>query len=1003
MKKKYILVSFLITVFGFLSVYLLQNYHILFDKPFARSITFEYPSFASTDSHGNRYIIDQSRRRVIACNKNEIVQAVIKGGSKEKESFFYANEVTSDDDGKIYVLNWVLDKSGFFMDREEIVRYTPNGLFDGVVYTRQYGEKDHTSALVQRGSIISLSVSDKYLRWFEINNRGIWSYAMSLSSGKIDSIISAEIPDANLLVSSVVRKDSSTIIYATKKGKIIEQREGEEPLTRYSADYQSETLSVPWCVGCGLNGDVLFSDLEKRKIFRLRESEGMKPLLSKEIIEKQGITTDEYTYYRLTARSDGMLTTTNDTYVVSADSDGKIVFYADSLQLSTDIVLRNIITSGLLVVWLILLCLIVRLFYVNVMNRKIPGLLYKAAGIIVIIGVSAVIISSLIVQNFSARYQKEALNKIAQMVQIVPKVINASLLTQITEQNEFMGEDYNVIREKLLSALNYNRDEWNNSYYFVLYRVINDQLYGFMYLNGDIGIYYPMSYFEDPESIYRRAYKGEIVTEKAEDEWGSWIDGVGPVYNKQGEVVGLLEIGKDLYSFNQENSFLIREIIFDVVTMLVIFVLVMIEVTFLMDMIYRRERRLALLKSGKVLRREDTHSDVFFARPVTFVMLTAISMSVVFIPLMMATFYHPVPGLSKELILGLPISSEMFFFGIVSVFSGRILARKGWRFMARLGFLFTGIGLLASGFSNGMLTFLVSLGITGIGTGFFYMSMRGFINEEQSAEMRSEAFAHFYSALIVGLSIGAVIGGFIADKFGYATVFFAAFAVMLIAVVFDVAYLRNVVLMQSTESKKVKAYSIMESARIFFSDPRIVGFFILIIVPTYVASTFLTYFFPIFAESNGVSSSDVGRLFILNGIFVIYLGPVLSRFFNKQFGPRQTMILGSALWACALAIVSLTGNMSGVIIALIIMGATEGFCVNAQNELFLGIHGSRSIGDDQAIGFFEMVGKFAETLGPILFSFALILGQAGGLLAIAVCVFVFAVVYVITVRQDKQG
>ena len=82
------------------------------------------------------------------------------------------------------------------------------------------------------------------------------------------------------------------------------------------------------------------------------------------------------------------------------------------------------------------------------------------------------------------------------------------------------------------------------------------------------------------------------------------------------------------------------------------------------------------------------------------------------------------------------------------------------------------------------------------------------------------------------------------------------------------------------------------------------------------------------------------------------------------------MVVGSALWAFALAIVALSGNVSGAILALVIMGITEGFCVNAQNEFFLGLKSSKKIGEDQAIGFYEMVGKFAETLGPILFGAA---------------------------------
>jgi len=274
----------------------------------------------------------------------------------------------------------------------------------------------------------------------------------------------------------------------------------------------------------------------------------------------------------------------------------------------------------------------------------------------------------------------------------------------------------------------------------------------------------------------------------------------------------------------------------------------MIETTFVLDMLGHRERRLRLLKEGRTLRQGDNYSDVFMARPVTFIYFTAISMSVVFIPLMMETFYQPISGFSKSLILGLPISCEMLFFGIASIFSSTLISKKGWRFVARLGFAITGAGLLASGLSFGMLTFLAARGLTGLGAGFFFMSMRGLINSEGAREMRAEGFSHFYSAMIVGLSIGAVVGGFVADKFNYATVFYIAFAVLTFAFAFDLSYFGKMTFMEIVPLKLPEKDSIISTFKIFFKDPLVIGFFLFILIPTYVASTFLTYFFPIFAD-----------------------------------------------------------------------------------------------------------------------------------------------------------
>lgn len=994
MKKKLLLNIALVFVLGFAVFFLIRNWQIFTRNPAAAEINLEYVSFGTSDSKGNYYVIDKSRRRVVSCDRDGVVRAVIDGGRREQRSFFYANEVTADEGGRIYILNWVLDKSGFFMEREEILRYTPEGSFEKIIYSKTYDEKSRIPTLVQRGQLCGLFLREDTINWYDVDMKGIWSYSMNVSGGALNKKLAVELADANLIISSVVPSTAETVLYATKKGEVIEKEKGHPPVLKYSADIESGSLSIPWHVGADKSSAIYFSDLEKRKIMKITDRGKISTVLSREIIESQNYKSDDVIYYRFSILPDGRLITCNDSCLVALDGRGKVLIHSGSFRIPGCMIFEAFILWFMLLSGVISFMVLGWSFFTDIMNRKVPDVLLKATGIIIVIGVSAVLVSSLIVQNFSARYQKEALNKIAQMVQIIPKVADASSLEKITRHKDFLGKDYCLIRDNLLSSLNYNKDEWNNSYYFVIYKVINEKLYAFMYLNGEVGIYYPLSWFDEPEGIYRRAYKGEIATESVSDAWGSWLYGVGPIYNRNGRVVALIEVGTDLYSFTQENNRLIHQIILDVVTMLVIFVLAMIEATFLLEMLKQREKRIRLIAEGKTLRKADHYTDAFLARPVTFIFFTAISMSVVFIPLMMQGFYHPIAGLSKNLVLGLPISCEMLFFGISSIYSGSLIAKRGWRFVARLGFLITGIGLLSSGMSSGMFTFLAARGITGLGAGFFFMSMRGLINCEGMLEMRGESFSNFYSAMIVGTSIGAVVGGIVADKFGYPAVFYFAFVILITSVIFDFLYFREMSFMETAVHKKPEKGALISSLKRFFSDPHVIGFFLLIVIPTYVASTFLTYFFPIFAESNSVSSSTVGRLFILNGVFIIYLGPVLSRFFSGKMNPGSTMVFGSALWAGALLISAITGNFAGAVIALILMGITEGFCVSAQNNYFLEMKASQAIGEDQAIGYFEMVGKFAEMFGPILFSLAIILGQLAGLSILAAGVFGFAAFYV---------
>jgi MFS family permease len=176
-------------------------------------------------------------------------------------------------------------------------------------------------------------------------------------------------------------------------------------------------------------------------------------------------------------------------------------------------------------------------------------------------------------------------------------------------------------------------------------------------------------------------------------------------------------------------------------------------------------------------------------------------------------------------------------------------------------------------------------------------------------------------------------------------------------------------------------------------------FFLLLIIPTYVAGTFLTYFFPLFAESQGLSTSDIGRWFIINGLFIIYFGPPLSRYFKQRVGQQRAVILGSVMWGLALLVFALTGSLAGAIATLILMGITEGFCVTAQNDIYLEFDVSKRLGQDRAVGYFEMFGKIGETAGPIIFSLALLLGEQFGIAVLGVVVIILALPFLLVMKR----
>ncbi len=993
MKKYFIrLMIFILSVF-LLSFLCISNWTFFLESPFNDVFSFEYPSFISTDNNSNKYVIDRSKRRVFKLNNNKKVEFVLKGGIKDEKHFFYASELAVDDEENLYVLNMVYDKNGFFMEKEQILKYSSKGKYQSIVFEKKYDEVDRKPTLVQRGQMQTLRFTDGRLTWIDVDSFGLKYYQMKKGGLEPDIKTIMEKKDANLLIASAVVLKDGTLVLSHKNGSILKVKPSGETLVVYNGeDYkEGNTLSLPASVEAVTENEIYFSDLGRREIVRI--SNGIREVvLSESELSKAGYDTESLIYYTLNY-SGGILSTCNDYNIAGVMVDGSILYHIGEAKYKFSTVILKYILWISLICILVLIVLIIRTIYVHMMKRQLTGILVRAIGIIVIIGISAVLVSTMIIENFSQRYQKEVLNKIATLCQLVPKIVDTEKLEKLDRQSDFMSEDYQLIRKQLLEALNYNRDDWNNSFYFVLYKVIDDSLYGIMYLNGGIGMFYPFSYFEGEEGVYRKAYSGEIATEFSFDSFGSWLYGVGPIRNDRGEIIALVEIGTDLYSFTQENFRLITSIILDVVTMLVIIVLLMIELSFLSEIIKRRG---AFLKSPNYTNSVDSYSDISLIRPYAFILFTAISISVVFIPLYMKEIFKPVFGLSQEVIIALPISTEMFFFGIATLITGYIIKKFGWKKLSDVGILLIATSLVISGLTRNMWVFIAARALAGFGSGIALISLRSFINSESRSELRSAGFSNFYSGCIVGVNIGAVFGAILAEKIGYANVFFVGLVFLMFALMFSWRFLRKDLIVEHQDTTlplyQRRDYGVLK----FLFNPKVLFYFILIITPTYVASTFLGYYFPLYAEEVlKLTTGNIGRLFILNGLFVIYLGPILTVQLKRYLGTSGSLALSSLLWGGALILFALTGNIIGAIITLIIMGLSEGFGVTAQNDFYLDMKASKLLGEDKAISYFELIGKFAETLGPIIFSFALLLGVFYGLVSIGIGIVVALLIFLI--------
>ncbi|MDD3024500.1 MAG: MFS transporter [Syntrophomonadaceae bacterium] len=413
------------------------------------------------------------------------------------------------------------------------------------------------------------------------------------------------------------------------------------------------------------------------------------------------------------------------------------------------------------------------------------------------------------------------------------------------------------------------------------------------------------------------------------------------------------------------------EIALDALTVLIIAFFFMVEITIFLLLILQKEvddfrRKNTLANSGI-----GGFSQIEFIRPMAFFFFLASSMAVSYIPIMMKDLYQPLFGLSKDVVLGLPISMELLCVSLSIIVTGYIIDKKGWRPPFFVGLLFLLAGSLLSGLAWNGIMFILARGVAGIGYGFSWMAMRSYCTSAPSLEEKTKGLSSYNSGIFAGFNCGIAIGAMLADRIGFSNVFFVALGGIVITAYFVYRFMEKGTADNSAASEKPEAgLGVFE----FLSNPSILVFFVLLTLPLAVCSMFMDYFFPLFGASINLSTSNIGRGFLLYGLCIVYLGPYLGHYMGKILDVRRGSILSAFMTAAALIIFAKWGTLYAALAAILILGLADSFGVVAQNNYFLSLQATGQMGESKALAYYSMVRRMGQVTGPFIFGSLAVLG-----------------------------
>lgn len=472
------------------------------------------------------------------------------------------------------------------------------------------------------------------------------------------------------------------------------------------------------------------------------------------------------------------------------------------------------------------------------------------------------------------------------------------------------------------------------------------------------------------------------------------------------------------------------EMLLDALTMLIISFLLMVEIT-LFTFILLSKKVLGELGGEEAEKAAAIRSDRTIIRPLGFIIFTSLYMSTAFIPVLMKKITQPMFGLSENVIVGLPISAELLFMAIASMIAGYAVDRRGWKPIFTFGCVFLAIGTIGSGIAWEPYGFILSRAIAGFGFGFALMSMQAFVVTAPSDEGKNNALAALNSGAYAGINCGVVVGAMLADRIGFSYVFFISFALVGIGGLYAMISMQNLKVSreQSTQdnneslmefqapiehipitlSRKEKMELLLmerlkEKRPItgFIGNMNVILYFIFLLIPLSIGSMFLYYFFPLFAEGEGLSPSNIGRAFLLNGLCIVYLGPLLTRLVSRWLSNKTAVFISSSILIGALFLFTSSPTIVTAFVAVIMFGIAEGFGLTSSINYYIGLKASQWLGEGKAMGYYSLVENFGQMLGPMLFGSLLVLGTAGATGSIGILLAGTLVLFMIMSKKEKS-
>ncbi|MDR2767760.1 MAG: MFS transporter [Treponema sp.] len=980
--KRIAIVCFLIA--AVLSLILALNRKKINLNPWQTKGMLEWCLYAS--GNGERLAMSgNGKESVVVVDNNDRLIYRLDANTGNKESFKNTVFITLDNENNLYVLDW--NFGGVFTDNvERIIKYDENGRFVQELYAYRYLNEDNIFSI---GKIKGIACSNNSIYFARLERDGFYLEEIS-TDGLFDvrTVAKYLYPNAMSDISYLhINPNIKRLAGVTKSGTIKQFDFSGNEL----GEWPAPPGTLPFMAVSDAHGNIIYSDILTYELNRIDTATGEHSVV---VPAEEGIRYDEINY-----EGDTLYAAPNTEYILMLnDSGSKEALYSYTLPDTTVIVGRLMFIALILdaLVWAGCIIGVVLLFRRISLSDKFKQIILATICIALGASVSAI----LIVRDMGNRITENTFSSLENISRMMSASIDTDVLTAIDSPSDWDTEEYQKLRADIMDLFT-SLDFTGQTVYQEIWMERNGTVYSMYDTESTLGTYFPYDVYED--TYFKEVYEtGKYIHEALPSASGSWIYVCGPIFDKNGKVVALIETGHSLNMILEQNRKMMIQTMLIVVSTAIVFLLFMIE------MIVIANGRKNLIAAWK---QSGGRDETFFPellRAIVFFQFFANNLATALVPMYAANLYIPLFNLPREFIVTLPFTASVAMAITALFVVPAVLNRVGIKPLALFAGIFFTAGNILCWTATNVAFLALGYALTGFCSGTLVLVVNTIIGRQKDEASVTSGFAHFNASYLAGLNAGIVVGAIFAQFFSYRTVFL--FAAMFSFVLFTIIlYAANSKYMQNffiLSHKETAEESVEESSRAkglsivrFVFNPLALCILFLVLLPFMASASFIDYFVPIFGSEHGLTESNIGQLILLSGLLAILFGTSFCEYAAKKLRYKMIIIGALILNIAGLYLFSVSQTVPMLIVTVIIMAVANIFASTNIQSYYASLYQYYRVQPAQALSVFSAVENLAIGVGPVMFSYILANNIGGGIRIFALaslgCLIVFNIVAVI--------